>query len=576
MRALALSTLFLVAAACGDNRIHSSAVDSGGTTDGPVCGDGVVSPGEDCETGACCADCKFAVFATECRAAAGSCDAAEVCDGLSAECPADEAKPDGTSCPQGFCSGGSCGACNSAVDADFDGANQCNDCDDTNGLVKPQANEQACEGLDDDCDGMIDEDYDADHDGYSTCSDDPLVRDCDDAVATTHPGAPELCGAGGTGNSKDDNCNGYVDETCQPCDDTDNDGDGLSECDGDCDDTRGGVGPNKAEVCDGFDTDCNRFTTENCDVSDPCHFATDDDVCKDDLQCFCILDENGDCLNDYRCGSFCEGSFTGGIGAGCTPTQTCMYRVLETDNQHACGETTATLGAKLGGETCAADNECRSGSCETFCSGEDCSRCFDFCDHDGGGAGSCGNDTVCEIVSGTEPPDDKPYMYAQCEVDDNGTLLTGEACNATNKCKWGTNACVNGTCAQPCGLESQCPSGTHCAANGNSVTTGTWSAGTATGVSGQPAIETVPVCLADGAGAHDRQGGAACTANGQCTSEFCDKTLHVCVDMCTTDASCGVGLTCEPLYVRPGAAGTGIFWGRACVNDSFGELLERM
>lgn len=571
LAAVAVTVVGLVIAACGDNRIRSGGVDSAVSVDGATCGDGVVSAGEDCETGACCVDCKFAVFGTECRAATGSCDAAEVCSGFAVDCPADEVLPDGETCPQGFCNNGTCGSCSISVDGDFDGADQCADCDDTNGIVKPQATEQACEGLDDDCDGQIDENWDQDSDGYSVCSSDPTVFDCDDSQATTHPGAPELCGAANTGNGRDDNCNGYVDETCQPCDNTDNDGDGMSECQGDCDDTRGTVGPGKPEVCDGFDTDCNKFTTENCDVSDPCNFPTDDDVCKDDLQCGCIVDENGDCTGNYRCASFCEGSFTGAIGAGCTASQTCAYRWTESNNQHACAETTATIGAKLGGEVCAADTECRSGSCQMFCTGENCGRCFDFCDHDGGGPGSCGGGTVCEVVSVAGD-----YMYAQCELDDNGSATTGQACDSTTRCKWGTATCVNGTCAEPCGEESHCDAGYHCAANGAFVTTGTWAANTATGVSGQPSIETVPVCLPDGAGAHDRQGGAACTSNGQCTSEFCDKTLNVCVDMCTTDDSCGPNLTCEPLYIRPGAAGTGIFWGRACVNASFGVLLERM
>ena len=219
--AVTVAFIGLVAASCGDNRIRGTGgIDATVTVDGGSCGDGVVSAGEDCETGACCANCKFAVFETECRAAPARAIAPRSATACRPSARPTR-QPDGTTCPEGFCSGGTCGSCNIAIDADFDGANQCVDCDDTNGLVKPQANEHACEGLDDDCDGQIDEDYDQDNDGYSTCSSDPLVRDCDDAGATTHPGAPELCGAAGTGNGRDDNCNGYIDETCQPCDNTD-------------------------------------------------------------------------------------------------------------------------------------------------------------------------------------------------------------------------------------------------------------------------------------------------------------------------------------------------------------------
>lgn len=571
-------------AACGDNLRAGEGADGGvdGSTDAPidgtssVCGDGMITGTEQCESGACCTNCMFTAFDTQCRAAVGECDAAEVCSGLAAACPADESKGDGTTCTNGFCANGTCVTCNSAIDADFDGSNQCLDCDDTNGLVEPQASENACEGLDDDCDGMIDEDYDQDADMYSTCSTDPLLFDCNDTQSTTNPGAPELCGTAGTGNGRDDNCNGYIDELCTPCDPVDNDGDGESECMGDCDDTRAGVGVGQMEACDGFDTDCNAFTRENCDVSDPCNFAgsSPPDVCKEDLQCGCIVNAQGACTGDYRCASFCEGSYTGAIGAGCTATQTCAFRWTLSANQHACSETTEVLGTKLGGEICAADTECRSGDCDNICTGPGCQdmRCVDFCDHHApGAAGSCAAGTTCEIVQGTVLDQ---FMYATCGLDNNGTRTTGQTC--VGGCIWGPSSCVSGLCAQPCGEEAHCPTGTHCSLRGNAVTAGTWGVGTPTGVNGQLAIETVPVCLADsGTGAHDRRGGAACTANADCISQFCDATLNVCVDPCISDASCAVGLTCEPLYIKPTLT-SGIVWSRACVNESFGEFLHSM
>ncbi len=39
-----------------------------------------------------------------------------------------------------------------------------------------------------------------------------MGSDCDDTRATVHPGAPEICG-----NGIDDNCNGQVDENCGTC-----------------------------------------------------------------------------------------------------------------------------------------------------------------------------------------------------------------------------------------------------------------------------------------------------------------------------------------------------------------------
>ena len=68
-----------------------------------VCGDGVVDPATElCDPGlnACCAaDCQSVLPQdASCRAQAGSCDVEEVCDGQSADCPADQFEPDFTPC----------------------------------------------------------------------------------------------------------------------------------------------------------------------------------------------------------------------------------------------------------------------------------------------------------------------------------------------------------------------------------------------------------------------------------------------------------------------------------------------
>ena len=106
------------------------------------------------------------------------------------------------------------------LDADGDGSCAQDDCDDQAATVFPNAPE-VCDSLDNDCNGAVDDGagliyyLDEDDDGYGgeavqTC--DPPDQyadngaDCDDDDSATHPGASELA------DGVDNDCDGQIDE----------------------------------------------------------------------------------------------------------------------------------------------------------------------------------------------------------------------------------------------------------------------------------------------------------------------------------------------------------------------------
>ncbi len=166
-----------------------------------------------------------------------------------------------------------------------------NDCDDADAAINPTAAD-VCDGVDNDCTGLADDDYtytatwydDLDGDGYG----DPLAQtescdqpldtvandtDCDDGAASAHPGGTETC------DDLDNDCNGLVDDGATDLQtyyvDADSDGygtaistvscstpSGYAALTGDCDDTLATRNPGETEVCDGIDNDCDTAVDE--------------------------------------------------------------------------------------------------------------------------------------------------------------------------------------------------------------------------------------------------------------------------------------------------------------------------
>jgi hypothetical protein len=202
-------------------------------------------------------------------------------------------------------------------DEDQDGFAASEDCDDTNDAIHPDAIE-ICNELDDDCDDLVDDDdpdldlstttawyFDGDFDGYGledevalSCQapegyirENPGGFDCDDADASTHPGAEEP----DCTDPIDHNCDGSVAYA-------DADEDGFAAC-VECDDDNPDVNPDAAEVCNGFDDDCDELVDDE-----------DGDVDRSTMSTW-YADEDGDGFGDESSPSLACDEPAGHIGS---------------------------------------------------------------------------------------------------------------------------------------------------------------------------------------------------------------------------------------------------------------------
>jgi len=232
--------------------------------------------------------------------------AIELCDGIDNDCDNDTdeddaadaatwfADADGDSYGDPLSSTAACSQPTGYVAATADGSDT--DCDDAEANANPGADE-ICDGIDNDCDSLTDEDdaldaatwyADTDSDGFGDAAssmpscDQPIGyvsadTDCDDGDGAVNPAATEVC------DGIDNDCDDETDEG--DADDAltwyaDSDGDGYGDAsssqtactqpssyvsdDSDCDDGNSDAQPGATELCNGDDNDCDGTADNDC------------------------------------------------------------------------------------------------------------------------------------------------------------------------------------------------------------------------------------------------------------------------------------------------------------------------
>ncbi len=341
------------------------------------------------------------------------------------------------------------------------------DCDDTNAAIHPGAAE-LCDGRDNNCNNVVDEGYaigNACTVGVGACERTGLTV-CDPAPPQTNvvcnvvPGTPssEVC------NGLDDNCDGVVDEGVKSTfyQDADADGHGnaaastlacsapsgfVSTSD-DCNDALASVHPGAVEACNGVDDDCNGSTDETfptlgqaCSAGVGACLAAGVQVCNaahDATECNAVagLPQAETCNGaDDNCdGSIDEGVKTtfyqdldgDGHGNPAVSTEACAAPPQYVLTHDDCNDASAAVHPGAAEICNGIDDNCSGATDEGFDVGVACTSGLGACLASGHKVCTAAHDaTVCDAVAGSSSPESCNGIDDDCDgVVDNGVKTT--------------------------------------------------------------------------------------------------------------------------------------------------------